>query len=83
MCFSVAPGHRGKGVARGLLQAAIGFTRERGAAAYEGYPVRTDRRLSNDAAYPGTDRLFASEGFREVPSASPGRSSQIIMRKLL
>jgi hypothetical protein len=55
-----------------------------GARAYEVYPIRTARRkVSNDSAYPGTDQVFIDEGFQEVPSAVPGRSSQIIMQKLI
>ncbi len=84
LCFYVTPGHRGEGVARALLRGALAYAQQMGARAYESYPVRTNgRKVDNDLAYPGTDRLLAGEGFREIPSAAPGRSSQIIMRKLL
>lgn len=84
LCFYVAPGHRGEGVARILLSAALAYSQQMGATAFEVYPVRTaTREISNDSAYPGTDQMLADEGFREVPSAAPGRSLQIIMRKSL
>lgn len=84
LCFYVAPGHRGEGVARALLRGALAYAQQIGACAYEGYPVQTGgREVNTDSAYPGTDQLLADEGFREVPSAAPGRSSQIIMRKPL
>lgn len=84
MCFFVSPGHRRSGVARALLRGAENYARASGANAFEGFPVTEGgRKLSNDDAYPGTKRLFIEEGFTEVPSASPGRSSQIIMRKVL
>jgi GNAT superfamily N-acetyltransferase len=84
LCFYVSPGHRGEGVARALLRGALAYAQQMGASAHEGYPVRTGgRKVSNDSAYPGTDELLAEEGFRGIPSAAPGRSSQIIMRKPL
>lgn len=83
LCFYVAPGYRGDGVARALLRGAMVYAQQMGAEAYEGFPVRTSGgRVGNDSAYPGTDRMLADAGFREVRSAAPGRSSQIIMRKL-
>jgi GNAT superfamily N-acetyltransferase len=84
LCFYVAPGHRRDGVARALLRGVVAYAKQTGATAIEAYPVRASgRKVSNDSAYPGTDQMLTDEGFREVPSAAPGRSSQIIMRKLL
>ena len=84
LCFYVVPGHRGEGVARALLRGAVAYAQQMGAAAYEAYPVRTTgQKVNNESAYPGTDLMVADEGFREVASVASGRSSQIIMRKLL
>jgi GNAT superfamily N-acetyltransferase len=84
LCFYVAPGHRGDGVARALLRGALAYAQQMGATVFESYPVRTSGgRVNNDSAYPGTDQMLVNEGFHEVASASPGRSSQIIMRRLL
>ncbi len=84
LCFFLSPQHRGKGVARALLRAAVTHARKLGATAYEGYPVRTKPGgVNNDSAYPGTEGMFATEGFFEVESTASGRSSQIIMRRML
>jgi len=84
LCFYVAPGHRGDGVARALLRGALAYAQQMGATAFESYPVRTSGgMINNDSAYPGTDQMMANEGFHEVATTSPGRSSQIIMRKPL
>ena len=40
VCFAVSASARGRGVARALLDAAVAFAAERGAAALEAYPVR-------------------------------------------
>ena len=39
VCFVVARGHRGKGVAAALLDAAVSYAREHGATLVEGYPA--------------------------------------------
>jgi GNAT superfamily N-acetyltransferase len=84
LCFYVAPGHRGKGTAHALLRGALAYAAHMGASAHEVYPIRTSgQRVSVDSAYPATDQLLVNEGYREVPSSAPGRSSQIIMRRLL
>lgn len=84
LCSYVAPGHRGIGISRALLRAAIEHAGRSGATAFEAYPVRTGgMRISNDSAYQGTDQMCAEEGFHEVPSVAPGGSSQMIMRKQL
>jgi hypothetical protein len=60
------------------------FAHRSGAVAFEVYPVRTrGNRISNDSAYPGTEQMCLAEGFVEIPSAAPGGSSQMIMRRLL
>ena len=83
LCFYVSPVQRRRGVARALLQGAMALAQQRGAGAYEVYPVRSEgRALANETAYPGTDQLLEGLGFREVTSAAPGRSSQRIMRRL-
>jgi GNAT superfamily N-acetyltransferase len=83
LCFYVVPGYRSHGVSRALLRAAVRFADRSGAAAFEVYPVRTEgNRISNDSAYPGTEQMCRGEGFEEVPSAAPGGSSQMIVRRL-
>ncbi len=74
-CFRVAPGHRGQGVARALLEGAVEFAREHGAPAVEGYPVDNQgRKVDSTMAYVGTRSLFEAAGFTLAsPDISNGR----------
>src|SRR5262245_55476314 len=75
VCFFIHRKHRGRRVAHELLSAAVQYARERGATAFEGYPVRPrDTRLDNNSAFPGTYSMFAEAGFTEVASRAPDRS---------
>jgi len=77
-CFYIRRGHRGNGVASALLDAAIVFAREHGAAAVEGYPVDPlGRRRQNAELYHGTFAMFQAGGFTEVERRS---STRPIMR---
>ena len=79
VCFVVAGRQRGKGVATALLDAAIGYARERGATTLEAYPIHESRgRVSSDAAYTGTQGMFERAGFqvaqvRQWNATSPPR----------
>ncbi|HWB71247.1 MAG TPA: GNAT family N-acetyltransferase [Egibacteraceae bacterium] len=70
-CFFTHRAHRGTGVARALLDAAVGHAAEHGARIVEGYPVDRQGRLPAAEAFTGTVELFASAGFTEA-----GRRSQ-------
>jgi GNAT superfamily N-acetyltransferase len=63
-CFIVHPTARHRGVAKGLLQAAVEHAVARGASAIEGYPHA--RRPD----YMGSAEMFASAGFEPVRAAS-------------
>jgi GNAT superfamily N-acetyltransferase len=77
-CFYIRRGHRGHGVASALLDAAIAFAKEHGAAAIEGYPVDPlGRRRQNAELYYGTFAMFRAGGFTEVERRS---STRPIMR---
>jgi GNAT superfamily N-acetyltransferase len=83
-CFAVARPYRGTGVASALLQAAVEFARDQGAAAVEGHPVdvaglRADR-VAASALYTGTKALFVAAGFVEVARTYPTRP---VMRRVL
>jgi ribosomal protein S18 acetylase RimI-like enzyme len=72
-CFSIARAHRGKGIARRLLDAAVDQGRLAGAATVEGYPV-LDGRGSGAVMSTGTIALFRGAGFTIGGDASaPGR----------
>jgi ribosomal protein S18 acetylase RimI-like enzyme len=71
-------------VASALLQAAVEFARDQGAAAVEGHPVdvaglRADR-VAASALYTGTKALFVAAGFVEVARTYPTRP---VMRRVL
>ena len=83
-CFAVARSYRRSGVASALLQGAVEFAREHGAAAVEGHPVdvaglRADR-VGASALCTGTKALFLGAGFVEIARTSPTRP---VMRRAL
>jgi GNAT superfamily N-acetyltransferase len=74
VCFFIAAGHRGQGVASHLLQAAIGYAAEQGAQILEAYPrdVHTHHRNANQV-HTGTVAMFQEAGFLEVARRHPER----------
>lgn len=83
-CFAVERRHRGIGVARTLLDAAVAHARQHGATAVEGHPVDTDalkaERTSGSALFTGTMRLFLAAGFTDIGRTYPSRP---VMRRQL
>jgi GNAT superfamily N-acetyltransferase len=78
-CFFVDKSHRGKGVAKAGLKAALASIQERGGGVVEAYPVVSKKM----AAVPewrwfGTPSMFKREGFKEV---APLGTSLVLMRK--
>ena len=69
-CFAVDAGHRGHGVGRALLAAAVAHAREHGASAVEGHPVDVARlkaaKVSGSALFTGTQAMFDAAGFHEI-----------------
>lgn len=65
-CFFVAPGWRRRGIAGGLLEAAVATAFERGARILEAYPTpqRPDETLIAAFTWTGTRSLFAKAGFK-------------------
>lgn len=59
-CFVTRVGFRRRGVGRALALAAVGFARDRGARALEGYPHR------REISHVGTPGMFAAAGMVEV-----------------
>jgi GNAT superfamily N-acetyltransferase len=75
-CFVVRVGHRRRGVAAALLDAAVAFARGRGARVLEGRPVDVSARtaaLGSADLYHGVASTFAAAGFVEVGRTAPGR----------
>lgn len=61
ICFVISPQHRGKGIARKLLQHAIAGYAAKGVEAIEAYPYKGE--LSPADQFHGPLELFLSEGF--------------------
>ena len=64
-CFTVGKGHRGHGVARIALKAALDAIRRKGGGLVEAYPVV---RRGAYREYLGSVSMFEREGFRTVTS---------------
>jgi GNAT superfamily N-acetyltransferase len=75
-CFVTRAGFRRRGVSRALAAAAVGFARECGARAIEGYPMITEpgREFSWGELYVGSRSVFAAAGFAEVSRPTPRRA---------
>jgi len=75
-CFFVLPTHRGRGVGRGLLAAAVAAAKRHGANVLEGYPVtKTEdgRELPAAFAWTGPLAMFEACGFHEASAVNPRR----------
>ena len=73
-CFYIDKDHRGQGVARALLAAALAACKRHGARVVEGYPVDSAKRLAAAFAWTGPRSIFDERGFRAVatpPTAKP------------
>lgn len=73
ICFVVPPAHRGQGVARALLDAAVAWARSRGATLIEAYPVDRPDRSDADAMWFGPKSMYDRAGFTEVARRKPQR----------
>jgi GNAT superfamily N-acetyltransferase len=84
-CFVVAKGARRAGVADALLEAAVAYAAEHGAAVLEGYPVDTrGTRISSASVYTGTAGMFRRAGFEvAAPTTSKAASGtpRVVMRR--
>ncbi|MCK8465586.1 GNAT family N-acetyltransferase [Microbacterium sp. KSW4-16] len=74
-CFVVRREHRGAGLNRILLDAAVEYARGSGARVIEGYPVDTggEKQRPNDLFH-GTLGTFLAAGFTERAELKPGRT---------
>lgn len=75
-CFFTRAGYRRQGVSRALAGAAIGFARERGARALEGYPMITRRgqEIPWGELHVGSRGIFTAAGFTEINRPTPRRA---------
>ena len=67
-CVFARAGFRGRGIAHALVEATVGFARERGARALEGYPLLTKpgQRIPWEEIHVGSRAMFEAGGFTEV-----------------
>ena len=77
VCFEIAPGFRGNGIASKLLERVCCDAKNSGYDYVEGYPVKTGS--INNLAFTGPIRLYEKYGF--IPFIDKG--STVIMRKKL
>ena len=73
-CFVVRRQHRGQGLGRRLLDAAVEHARAHGARIVEAYPLDTDiAKTSSNALFHGALSTFVDVGFVEVARPKPNR----------
>ena len=72
-CFFVARPHRGKGLTRALIEAAVRFARSRGATIVEAYPTEYRSDVADAWVYTGAASTFRALGFEEVARRSRSR----------
>jgi GNAT superfamily N-acetyltransferase len=67
-CFLARAGYRRHGVSRALARATVGFARDRGARALEGYPMITEpgQEITWGEVHVGSRSIFAEAGFTEI-----------------
>jgi GNAT superfamily N-acetyltransferase len=73
-CFFIVRGHRGKGIARGLLGASVEAIHKRGVKTIEAYPVtitHDGNRLPPVFSWTGPLKIFEEMGFKEVQRIVP------------
>lgn len=75
-CFVVREGYRRRGISYALAAATVGYARENGARALEGYAMRTKpgRDITWGELHVGAVQVFADAGFAEVSSPSVRRA---------
>jgi GNAT superfamily N-acetyltransferase len=78
-CFVVRKGYRRRGVSYALAAAAVGYARDHGARALEGYAMRTQpgKEITWGELYVGAVQVYADAGFTEVSAPSVRR---VVMR---
>lgn len=76
VCFVVAPGERGKGLAGELLDAAVEYAAAHGATVLEGYPVEAEPSKSSNSLWHGTVSMFERAGFTTVEVRRHNRATK-------
>ena len=76
VCFFVGKGHRGRGITRQLIKAALVHAAGNGAEIVEAYPAepRDRKKLGAETVFMGLPGLFRSLGFRVAARPSKART---------
>jgi predicted GNAT family acetyltransferase len=72
-CFYIRAGHRGRGLMRGLAQAAVDYAKRQGADALDVCPIDSDRKLLWGEGFVGLAPVFRDLGFKEIARRTPTR----------
>jgi GNAT superfamily N-acetyltransferase len=81
VCFYIAKGYQGMGVAEELIRAAVKYVGSQGGKVVEAYPTEPGtRRLAPVSSFMGIPRVFQRAGFVEI--ARPSKS-KVIMRHFI
>jgi GNAT superfamily N-acetyltransferase len=75
-CFTVRKGYRKRGITYALAAATIGYARDNGARAVEGYPIiaPAGKEVPWGDMHVGSRQVFAEAGFTEVSRPSHRRA---------
>ncbi|AMO24227.1 GNAT family N-acetyltransferase [Ramlibacter solisilvae] len=73
VCFVVPSEHRGQGVAKALLAAAVAYCRKKRVRLLEAYPVDKAHRAHDQDMWFGAKSMFDAAGFEEVARRKPER----------
>jgi len=82
VCFFVARDHRGMGVTRQLIRAAVSYAAKNGARIVEAYPTnpRGRKQLGAASSFMGLPQLFKAEGFKVC--AHPSKAKTIMRYRI-
>jgi GNAT superfamily N-acetyltransferase len=75
-CFFIHRAHRGQGIARGLLDAALQVMERRRVKTIEAYPViatKDGKRLAPAFSFTGPIDIFTDRGFEEIQRLTPSK----------
>lgn len=74
VCLFLAKSHRGRGLSKKMIEAAVRHAKSRGASIVEAYPVEPKKTpMPAVFAYPGLVSAYLAAGFREVARRSETR----------
>ena len=74
VCLFLAKSHRGRGLSKRMIEAAVRYARSQGATIVEAYPVEPKKSpMPAVFAFPGIASVYLAAGFQEVARRSETR----------